>query len=386
MKQSGIKCTLRRGGTSKGVYVLEKELPKDPKLRDKIILSLFGSPDLRQIDGLGGANPSTSKIAIIGPPTRADADVDYTFGQVSISFPNVDYRGNCGNISSGVGPFAIQQGLVKAVEPLTPVRIHNTNTGKIIVASVPVKGGEVVEEGEYAIAGVPGTAAKITLDFKETRGAVTGALLPTGNGKDSVDLEGIGELSISIVDFANPVVFVPARDLGIKGTEEPSLIDSDRSMVDRLESIRGLAAEMIGLVKRRENASRESPVLPLISFVSPATDYQNYVTGEEIPGDSVDLVARAMHTKQYLEMHETYPITVSVCTGVAAMIPGTVVHEVAKEGCRHARIVRIGHPSGVVSAEVEVREEGEGFVIEKAALGRTSRRIMEGVAHVSGNV
>src|SRR4030042_3770686 len=188
-QQRRIRCALMRGGTSRGLYVMRNELPRDPVLRDRVILAMYGSPDIRQIDGIGGADALTSKLAIIGPPTREDADVDYTFGQVSMTAPFVDYAGNCGNISSGVGPFAIDEGLVDAVEPLTVVRIHQTNTESIIVAEVPVSEGKAAAGGGYRIDGVPGTGAKIGLDFSDTAGAVTGRALPTGRAQGLVEVE-----------------------------------------------------------------------------------------------------------------------------------------------------------------------------------------------------
>jgi 2-methylaconitate cis-trans-isomerase PrpF len=323
-----------------------------------------------------------SKVAIIGPSSRADADVDYTIGQVGITVPKVEYRTMCGNISSGVGPFAIQQGLVKAVEPVTTVKIYSTNTKNILVASVPVKDGEVVEEGDYAIDGVPGTGAQIALDFKEAAGSMTGKLLPTGNKIEKVNVEGVGELFISIVDFSNLVAFVHAKDIELKGTEAPADVDGNKAVVDKLEAIRGVAAEMTGMAKRREDARKESPIIPFVVFVSPATDYKDYMTGDKISQDHIDLVSRSMHRKDDLIMHETYPITITVCTGVAAMIPGTVVYEVSTEACKQTGTVRIGHPSGVVTTAVKVRKEGDGFIIVKAAAGRTSRRIMDGIAYV----
>lgn len=183
-----VRCAILRGGTSKGIFLHENDLPRDRVLRDRMILAIFGSPDVRQIDGLGGADPLTSKLAIIGPSSRPDADVDYTFGQVSIKEPLIDYSGNCGNISAAVGPFAIDEGLVRAQEPVTYVRIHNTNTGKIIVAEVPVQNGKAKVTGDYQIDGVPGTGAKIMLDFAGTAGAATGRLLPTGRPIDVLDV------------------------------------------------------------------------------------------------------------------------------------------------------------------------------------------------------
>lgn len=186
-EMEALRCAIVRGGTSKGVFIMRNELPADPALRDKAILAIYGSPDLRQIDGLGGADTLTSKLAIIGPPTREGADVDCTFGQVSITDPFVDYGGNCGNISSAVGPFAIDMGLVEPVEPVTTVRIHMTNTGRILTAQVPVRNGKAAVEGDFAIDGVPGTGARITLDWSDVVGGITGRLLPTGSPKDVIE-------------------------------------------------------------------------------------------------------------------------------------------------------------------------------------------------------
>lgn len=216
-----IPCVIMRSGTSKGIYLLSNDLPEDPEPRDKVILSIFGSPDSRQIDGLGGADPLTSKLAIISVSDREDADIDYTFGQVEIKKPYVDYSSNCGNISAGVGPFAIQQGLVRAVEPVTTVRIYNTNTKKVFVAEVPVKNGKPQVKGGYKVDGVPGTGARIGINMAGTIGAKTGRLLPTGNAMDTLDIKGFGLLPVSMLDAGSPMVFVRAKDLGLKGTESP---------------------------------------------------------------------------------------------------------------------------------------------------------------------
>ena len=191
-EQKRIRCVVMRGGTSRALFVMRGELPAQPELRDRVILRMYGSPDVRQIDGMGGADPLTSKLAIIGPPTHKDADVDYTFAQASIDEPFVDHSGNCGNISSAVGPFAIDEGLVDPAEPTTTVRIHQTNTNCILVAEVPVVNGKAAVEGSYHIDGVPGTGARIELDFSDTAGAVTGHILPTGNPLDRLDVEGVG--------------------------------------------------------------------------------------------------------------------------------------------------------------------------------------------------
>ena len=199
-QQIMVKAVIARGGNSRGVYLLRSQLPAGTALRDKIILAIFGSPDIREIDGLGGATVLTSKVAILGPPTRPDADIDYTFGQVSIDEAHVDYSGNCGNISAGAGPVGIHLGLIDKKEPLTSVRMHLTNFNRILKADIPVMNDEVVIEGDYQVAGVPGTGARIELDFCDSAGAATGKILPTGNAKDTINIDGIGDLDVSIID------------------------------------------------------------------------------------------------------------------------------------------------------------------------------------------
>ena len=216
-----IPCVIQRGGTSKGVYIHEKDLPADELMRTQVILAIFGSPDVRQIDGLGGADPLTSKCAIIGPSERPDADVNYTMAQVGITDALIDFRGNCGNISSGVGPFAIDEGLVEAREPETVVRIYNTNTKKILKAYVRTRGGKSEYVGDYAIDGVPGTGSKILLDYSATGGTLRGTLLPTGRPVDKVQVPSLGEVEISIVDAGNPTCFLRPEVLGFSGTEGP---------------------------------------------------------------------------------------------------------------------------------------------------------------------
>jgi 2-methylaconitate cis-trans-isomerase PrpF len=381
-QQRRIRCVLMRGGTSKGLYVKKNELPQDPVLRDRVILAMYGSPDIRQIDGIGGADALTSKLAIIGPPTRDDADVDYTFGQVSITAPFVDYAGNCGNISSGVGPFAIDEGLESATEPTTTVRIHQTNTQSIIVAQVPVQEGRAAVVGDYRIDGVPGTGARIGLDFSDTAGAVTGQILPTGKARDVLDVEGVGQVEVSIVDAGNPVVFLRASRLGLLGTESPPEIDADHELLDSIERIRGHAAQAIGMVGEWCEAAERSPYVPFIALVEPAQGYVSFSTGEAVGASQVDFVSRLLFM---LKMHKAYPITGTVCTGAAAMIPGTIVHEVAGP-FSEAQAVRIGHPSGVVDVEAEVEMGGSGPVLRRASVGRTARRIMEGYIFVPEHI
>lgn len=365
---------IMRAGTSKGIFIKEENLPKNQEERNQLILKIFGSPDIRQIDGLGGADPLTSKLAIIGPSTREDADVDYTFGQVSYVASKIDYSGNCGNISSGVAPFAVDEGLVKVEEPYTTVRVHNTNTGKILVEKVQVMGGKTQVTGDYAIAGVPGTGAEISIDFSDTAGAATGKLLPTGNVVDKIEVEGYGEIEASLVDAANPVVFVRAKDLKLTGIETPSQIDENKELLKTLEEIRGKGAQMMGLVDNWEEAVKVAPAFPMIAFVSPAQDYKDFTTGKDIKTEDVDFVSRLMFMQV---VHKTYAGTATICTGAAARIKGTIVNE-AMEDKGQESVLRIGHPAGVITIDVAAHEKDGQWALEKAAISRTARRIMDG--------
>lgn len=376
MGRKKMFCTIMRAGTSKGIFLHEKDLPVTSEERDQIILKIFGSPDVRQIDGLGGADPLTSKLAIIGHSSRPDADVNYTFGQVSTTQPFVDYSGNCGNISSGVGPFAIDEGLVKATEPITTVKIYNTNTKKTLIAEVPVIDGKAAVSGEYSIAGVPGTGARIMMDFAGTAGAATGKVLPTGKVQDLFDLPGLGEITASIVDVANPVIFVRATDLGLTGLETPAMLDRDSKTLKLLEKIRAQAAVLIGMAKSEGEATLKSPAFPMLAFVSHPQDYADYTTGRIINAQDVDLVSRLMYMQV---MHKTYAGTGTTCTGVAAKIPGTIVSEIVNGT---EPLVRIGHPAGLIEIEVAVKKKGDQIEVDRAAFGRTARRIMDGHVYI----
>jgi len=374
-----VRSCIMRGGTSKAVFLLRSDLPKDEELRDRIIRRIYGAPDLREIDGLGGADSLTSKLAIIGPPTRKDCDVDYLFGQVSLTEPRIDYSGNCGNISSAVGPFAIDEGLVDAVEPATTVRIHQVNTGTVIVAGVPVKGSKAEVEGSYAIDGVPGTGAKISLDFSDSGGAITGRLLPTGNVADVLHVEGEGDFEVSLVDAANAVVFVRATDLGLTGAETPQEIDSNAGLLARIERIRSQAAERMGLVDDWRNATRERPYVPFCVICAPPISYKSWATGDEVAEDSMDLSARLLFMQR---MHKAYAVTGTVCTVAASMTPGTIVNEVTRPGVVERGKLRIGHPQGIITSEGKVDREDGGFALRKATVDRTARCLMKGYAFV----
>jgi len=375
-----IPCVFARAGTSRGAFLLRRDLPTEPGLLDKVILAAYGSPDPRQINGLGGGDALTSKVAVVAPSERPDADVDYTFGQVSVSSADVFWVGNCGNMSSGVGPFAIQAGLVATKEPTTSVRIYNTNTDKVLTAKVPVRAGEVVEDGDAQIAGVPGTGAPILLDFGDCGGAVTGRTLPTGRPSEEVALSDGSTVTVSIVDAATPFVFVAATDMGLVGTESAAEIDGDDTVLERLEEVRAYAAEAIGLVQPGQVAREVSPSIPRVVAVTAPNDY-TAADGTVVSADEISVVARQMAMQR---THKTYAVTGTLCTGVAGAIPGTVVHEVSRS-MSDGRF-NVGHPGGVTSAAVTVDLDEEDVRVREASLVRTARTIMAGHLHIPSDV
>jgi len=369
-----LPCSIIRGGTSKGVFFLESVLPPAGELRDKVLLSVFGSPDIRQIDGLGGANSLTSKVCIIGPSCREDADVDYTFGQVSVDKAIIDWKGNCGNLSSAVGIFAIAQNLLKPAEPQTTVRIYNTNTDKIIHATYPVKDGFALSDGDYQIPGVPGTGAKLKVEFFEPAGSITGKLLPTGKPKDYINLGEKGTYTVSIVDAGNPVVFLVAEELGLKGTELPAEVEGMPATLAIIEEIRSIAAEMIGIVTDRKLATSKSPAYPKIGFVTAPKDYVN-PEGVVVKAEEVDLVARLASMQK---MHRAYMITGAVCTGAASKIEGTVVNDVISQRARDCDTLIIGHPYGPMEVTIDL----ENGAVRKEGVFRTARKILDGNVYI----
>jgi 2-methylaconitate cis-trans-isomerase PrpF len=375
-----IRAAIIRGGTSKGVYLLAKDLPTDPANRDQVILSIFGSPDVRQINGLGGADPLTSKVAIIAPSQRDDADVDYTFGYVGIDKAVVDYDGNCGNISQGVGPFAVDEGLVPVTEPITKVRILNTNTNKVIEASVPVRDGRALTEGDFAINGVPGTGAKILLNFVNSGGSKTGKLLPSGNVVDKMELADGRSVRVSLVDAANPAVFVQAADIGFTGRELPKDTETNPQILAIMEEIRTKAAVMMQLAP---SPDKVSPAVPKMAFVSSPQDYTT-ISGKRVTAADCDLLAR---TKALAVMHKAYAVTGGICVGAAALIEGTVVNGVVGERAKTSGVVRVGHPSGVSDFVITVVKKPSGeFGLTTSGVAGTSRRIMDGFVYVPRRV
>lgn len=373
-----LPVMLMRGGTSKGVYILEEDLPKNHEEWEPILLRLMGSPDKKQIDGLGGSQSVTSKVAIVKKSSREDADVDYTFAQVSVDKPLVSYKGNCGNISSGVGPFAIERGLTEAKDGITSVRIFNTNTEKVIIADVKTRDGRVEYDGDFAIAGVPGTASPIRLKFVDPSGTLGKGLLPTKNATDILDVPGWGKVEVSIVDAANPLVFVKAKDLGLSGRELPDELNASQEKLDLLEKVRGMAAVKLGLIEDYTRSSWETPGIPKMTFVSEADSYQT-ADGKEIHGESVDLLSRMMSMQK---THPSYAMTGAMCTAAAAVVPGSVVNQVLRKNT-DLQYIRIGHPGGILECGVDYQGGESVPYIEDTFGFRTANLLMEGLARIT---
>ena len=375
MKQVKIPAVFMRGGTSNAVVFHARDLPADRGQWDEIFLAAIGSPDPygRQLDGMGGGVSSLSKVCVIGPATRPDADIDYTFAQIQVREAKVDYGANCGNMSAAMGPFAVDEGLVRVTGGDALVRVHNTNTKKIIWSRFPVDDGAAAVDGELAIPGVAGTGAPVKLEFREPGGATTGKLLPTGNVADDLDVPGLGKVRVSMVDAANACVFARAADLGIKGTELPDAIEGNPELLRKLEAIRVAASVAMGITKSPAEAAAKKTV-PFVGFVSPPQQAQT-LTGETIGEGAVDLTGRMMSSGQ---PHRALPLTCTLCMAVAARLPGSVVAEAARQSDNPEAEIRIAMPSGVLTVAASVRKLEGHWHAEQGAFYRTQRRMFEG--------
>jgi hypothetical protein len=373
--QRKIPAVFVRGGTSRAVLFREDALaPYDHLTRERIILAALGSPDPdgRQVDGLGGGISSLSKAAIIGRSTDPDSDVTFNFAQVDVRKPFIDWSGTCGNISAAVGPFAIDEGLVPAVEPVTSVRVLATNTGKRFIAHVPVRDGMAEVEGDFTIAGVPAPGARIALEYLEPGGSLDGKLLPTGLPQQSITLTDGRQVTISLVDAALPMVYVRAEALGADATRLAPELDSDRALQEILEELRCRGAMLLGLAASVEQAREKVKAVPKIALVAPPASYRSS-SGRTISAEHIDLVARAISMGN---THRTFPGTSSMCTAVAAAVVGTVVHEVARPTTPER--LRLGHPAGIMEIGARVARRGQEWYAESVTTLRTARRIMEG--------
>ena len=373
--QHRVPAVFMRGGTSRAICFREDDLADyDGPTRERIILAALGSPDMhgRQVDGLGGGISSLSKVAIIGRSRRDDSDVTFTFGQVDVRTPTIDWSSTCGNISAAVGPFAVDEGLVPALEPLTRVRVLATNTGKRYIAQVPVCDGQAEVEGAYTIDGVPAPGACIRLEYLEPGGSLGGGLLPTGQPRQELGLTDGRRVSVSVVDAAIPTIFVRADEIGADVRRLAPELDGDQSLQTRLEDIRCRGAVLLGLAASPEDAHTHSPAAPKIALVASPARYRTS-GGQDIEVGRMDVLARAISMGN---THRTFPATVSMCTAVAAAVDGTVVHQVSQVAS--AGRLRIGHPAGVMELGAEVKRYGSEWRAERIITQRTARRIMEG--------
>lgn len=380
MPQRAIPAVFMRGGTSKAIMFHARDLPADRAEWDAIFMAALGTPDPngRQLNGMGGGVSSLSKICVLGPPTRDDADIDYTFAQVLIREARVDWKGNCGNMSSAVGPFAVDEGLVRATGDTATVRIHNTNTRKIIRATFPLEEGRAKVVGDLAIPGVAGTGAPVRLDFLAPGGATTGRLLPSGRVVDVLDVPGFGAIEASLVDAANAGAFIRARDVGLTGRELPDELDANPEMLKLLDAIRRQASVRMGIAPDIE-AARSISTVPYIGFVSPPAAAPT-LSGETIAAEAIDLAARIISNGQ---PHRALPLTGSLCTAVAARIAGSVVAECLPSGTAEGPL-RIGMPSGILTVGADVAQEDGAWVARSGSFYRTARRLFDGRVWIPG--
>jgi 2-methylaconitate cis-trans-isomerase PrpF len=375
MRNQRLRAIFMRGGTSKAVMFRREDLPAERKQWDAIFLQVMGSPDAngRQLDGMGGGISSLSKICVAGPPSRPDADVDYTFAQIAVREALVDYGGNCGNMSSAVGPFAVEEGLLPALpDGEAVVRIHNTNTSKIIVARFPVMGGALAAEGALEIDGAAGRSAPIRLEFLDPGGAKTGKLLPTGKACDELQLGAHGSVAASCVDAANPCVFVAAGELGKSGTELPDDLDRDAALLDRMEHIRRAASVRMGLVRDFDGAARLASV-PKVAMVC-APQAAPTLSGPTLAASESDICVRMISVGQ---PHRAVPVTGAICLAVAARVPGAIPNHLCRAS---SGPISIGHPSGTTLVDAAVSADGPGgsAYAQHGAVYRSARRLFEG--------
>ena len=380
MTQQFVPCIFYRGGTSKGMFFHPHHLPQDRAEIDKILLAAIGSPDPygRQLNGMGGGLSSLSKAVIIGPSTHPDADVDYTFIQLAVDAPVADWTNNCGNLSSAVGHFAVDEGLVPARDGEVLVRIHQTNTKKLIHSRFQVKNGKAVTTGDYVIAGVAGGGGRIRLDFLSPDGAVTGKLLPTGNAVDIIDLGADGVFEATLIDATSPIVYVQAEALGISGAESPDDIEAMPGIMDRLEKIRRAGGVLMGIAATPEKVGLQTP---RIAMVARARDFKS-LDGEMLKAGSFDIATRMISMGR---VHRAIPGTGGLNLGVATQVPGTVPHQLSRPA-NAAGEVRVANPSGLVSVGAVVRNDNGRWTADSAVLFRTARRLMQGEVAVPANL
>ena len=363
-----------RGGTSKGLFFLQRDLPAERAEWDALFLAALGSPDPhgRQLDGMGGGISSLSKAVVVSPSARPGVDVDYLFAQVAVDRALVDYRSNCGNLTAAVGPFAVDEGLVQAADGEAALTLHNCNLDQTIEARFEVADGRAVVDGETVLDGVAGRGAPIYLSFLDPGGAVTGRLLPTGQARDVLDVPGAGAIEATLIDASTALVIVRGEALGLTGVELPDAIEADPSLAGRLEAIRRAGAAAMGIDPETES-------VPKVGFVAPPADAAT-LSGARLTANVVDLTARAVSMGR---PHRALPLTAALALAAAARISGTVAAQAARAGAGSLGPVRLGHPSGVaeIMAELAATEPPH---LARLTVTRTARRLMEGRVLIPG--
>lgn len=377
-----FRTVFMRGGTSKGCLFKKEDLPADRAEWDDIFLQVMGSPDPKQIDGMGGTVSSNNKIVIIWKSEEPDVDIEYLVGQVIVGKRQVDYKSNCGNMTAAVPAFCVEEGMVDIKEPVTTVRMLNKNTDKYINVDVPIDPDThtFANDGDCEIAGVDGTAAELRVDFLNPAGSKTGKLLPTGNVVDVLDIPGFGKIESTIIDVSNPIVLVKAEDIGMKGTELPDQINNNKEVMDLLEKIRGTACVMMGFAKDLKEATDNQPGVPKVGFLTTPKGYID-IEDKEVTEDKMDICARVISV---FKCHKAIPLTAASSVSTAAFLEGTIVNKIvaAKDD---RKTVRIGHPSGVMTMVPTVVKEGSNpadYKIPGVAVQRTARRIMDGYVYI----
>ncbi len=380
MTQKAVPAVFMRGGTSKGVFFHGRDLPKDRHGRDTIFCAAIGSPDPygRQLDGMGGGISSLSKVVVIEPSDRPGIDVDYTFGQVVVDAADVDYGATCGNLSSAVGPFAVDEGLVLKGDGEALVRVHNTNTDKVFEARFPMRSGKAQVSGEFIIPGVSGSGALVQLEYLDPGGARTGALMPTNRMNDHVMLSDGQTINVCCVDATTPCVFVAAADLGLDATENPLELESRLDVMTKLEEIRCQAGVLMGLGVTTQEIRETSRAGPRIAVVAAPAD-MTLLDGSVLPAEGMDIAVRMVSMGV---PHRAVPLTGGMCLAVAANLQETLVHNLARDNL--AATVRLGTPSGVIPIGATIRRDGGGSTVDRITTYRTARRLMEGNVLIPG--
>ena len=378
MRQIRIPAVFMRGGTSNAIVFRQEDLPTDRALWDNIFLAAMGTPDPngRQLNGMGGGISSLSKVCVVGAPSHPDADIDYTFAQIGVQKATVGYGANCGNMSAAMGPFAVDEGIIKIDSDTAMVRIHNTNTRKIIHAHFPMDEGQAAVDGDYELRGVAGTGAPVRLEFRDPGGAGTGKLLPSGQVLDQLDVPGLGRIEVSMVDAGGSLAVIDAARIGLDGTEPPTAIDTPE-MLEAIEKIRNVAGVAMGISATPEELRSKRPNLPKVAMVAPPRDART-LSGA-VQAAAGDLTVRIVSSGN---CHRALPLTGAICSAVAARIEGTLAHRFARKAGNADTDIRLMQPSGVTELKPVVVQGNGAWVAERVGVYRTQRRLFDGHVYV----